>query len=76
MPDDAGREFMSDDKSKTTKFPLREMTREKLLRIAAIIGASSAAAACLADMDRIEAEGDHALCLRQGSQLVVIRVQA
>ena len=52
-----------------------EMTREKLLSIARIIGPSSAAGAALAGMDRIEAEGDYALCVRQGSQLVVIRVQ-
>jgi hypothetical protein len=52
-----------------------EMTRNELLRIAQIIGPSSAAAAALADMDRIKAEGDHALCVRQGSQLVVIRVR-
>jgi hypothetical protein len=52
-----------------------EMTREKLLRIARIIGPESAAAAALQDMDRIEAEGDYALCVKQGSRLVVIRVR-
>jgi hypothetical protein len=51
------------------------MTREKLLRIAGIIGPSSAAAEALSDMDRIEAEGDYALCVKQGSRLVVIRVR-
>ncbi len=53
-----------------------EMTREHLLRIARIIGPSSAAAAALADMDRIGADGDHSLCVRQGSRLVVIRAEA
>jgi hypothetical protein len=53
----------------------KEMTRDHLLRVAHIIGPSSAAAAALADMDRIEAEGDFALCVRQGTQLVVIRVE-
>ena len=52
-----------------------EMPRDKLLRIARIIGPSSAASKALSDMDRIEAEGDYALCVRQGTQLVVIRVQ-
>lgn len=57
------------------QMPTAEMTREKLLQIARIIGPQSAVAAALADMDRIEAEGDYALCLRQGSRLVIIRVQ-
>ncbi len=52
-----------------------EVTRENLLHIARIVGPSSAAAAALADMDRIDAEGDHGLCVRQGSRLVVIRVE-
>jgi hypothetical protein len=51
-----------------------EITRENLLRIARIVGPSSAATAALADMDRIEAEGDFAVCVRQGKQLVVIRI--
>jgi hypothetical protein len=51
-----------------------EMTRDGLLRIARIIGSSSAASKALADMDQIEAEGDHALCVREGPCLVVIRV--
>ncbi len=68
-------DYQEDDVTRSGAPQPSEMTREKLLRLARIFGPSSTAAKALSDMDRIEAEGDHALCMMQRDGYVVIRVE-
>lgn len=50
----------------------KHLTEDVLRRIAHIVGPSSAAAACLRDLEKLRSEGRVGFVLQEGSQMAVV----